>query len=265
MSKKENSALVISDIQTAIDQGADRVVVKKVDVEGLWMIFACNDKGINYGYTVGEDNCFCLLQVFDFCRGKRVPVFVNQDTQKCKACFADGLLLLEKELPAFKEALGNLLFQLNPEIWEIAQEEDKWLEQPPRSREEVWDEIWQVLEAGKSMDFHIGNASRGTDRGTVYICPITPETNASGAWFFPALSQSLTVKEYQKAAIYGYVLEVEWQDFGGYHFQSEYIKNYDYRSPKDMLAEFQRKYRDCLPKDFPYKERMGRYYFTRFA
>lgn len=195
----------------------------------------------------------------------KTDVALEEVLKKCKACFVDGLLLLEKELPAFKEALGNLLFQLNPEIWEIAQKEDEWAEKPPRSREEIWDEIWQVLEAGKSMDFHIGEASRGTGRGTVYICPITPKTNASGACFFPALSQPLTVKEYQKATIYGYVLEVEYQDFGGYQFQSEYIKDYNYRSPEDMLAEFRRKYGDCLPKDFPYKERLGRYYFVRYA
>lgn len=79
MLRKENSAAV-SEIQAAINQGADRVVVKKVNPKGLWSIFTCNDKGINYGYTVGEDNCFCLLQIFDFCRVKKVPVFVNPDT-----------------------------------------------------------------------------------------------------------------------------------------------------------------------------------------
>ena len=82
MPRKENTAAVISEIQAAIDQGADRVIVKKVDSKGsmgLWSIFTCNDKGINYGYTIGKNNCFCLLQIFDFCKGKKVPVFVNPD------------------------------------------------------------------------------------------------------------------------------------------------------------------------------------------
>lgn len=191
-------------------------------------------------------------------------VNLGEVLKNCKACFVDGLLLLEEELPAFKKALGNLLFQLVPEIWEVEWEENDWDEEPRRSWEDIWDDLWDYLVSGRSMDFHIGEASRGTDRGTVYICPITPETKSSGAWFFPALHQPLYVKDYQKATIYGYVLEVEWQDFGGYQFQSEYNKDYDYRNPEDMLAEFQRKYGDCLPKDFPYQERLGRYYYVHY-
>ena len=183
--------------------------------------------------------------------------------KKCKACFVDGLLLLEEELPAFKEALGNLLFQLSPEIWTSVWEDDDWLEQPRHTWEEIWDDEWDYLVSGRSMDFHIGEACRGTDRGTVYICPIKPESNDSGAEFYPAFHK--TIKSSRDGTIYGYVLEVEWQDFGGYQFQSEYNKDYDYRSPEDMLAEFQRKYGDCLPEDFPYKERLGRYYFVHYV
>lgn len=193
----------------------------------------------------------------------KTDVALEEVLKKCKACFVDGLLLLEKELPAFKEALGNLLFQLNPEIWEIAWDDDDWLEQPRHSCEEIWDDLWEQLVSGMTQDFHIGEATRGTDRGTVYICPITPEKGNSAADFYPVFYYKAR-KSTRDRTIYGYVLEVEHEDRGGYRFSSDFNARFYYRRPEDMLAEFQRKYGDCLPKDFPYKERLGRFYFAHF-
>ena len=66
------------ELERAIHNGADRIIIEKRH-DGNWMVISSDQRNVMYNMIlVGFTNSSLFIEIFDFCKTNRVPIFINQ-------------------------------------------------------------------------------------------------------------------------------------------------------------------------------------------